>query len=309
MQHRVWLLVACAACGSGTAGLFTPRPVSVDAIRKACAMEVSCLSPPPLASAGDCVTQFELGLASGAGIFFGPSASDLDRIVGCASSNGDCASALACASRNHGPNWCATHSNGGCDGNVIIFCLSGWGLQQQDCGQFGLSCREANGAATCTNGNACMGTEPVHCVGSQIVQCNASTMLESSIDCAVALPGSTCMTFTDPGGGSTTGCFPAGGGCSPDGVRCDGTTGVTCQHGRELRVACGDFGSHCVLTGMGASASFNCVPNQTQCTSQTPDSCMGSSLVMCVNGQELGTQCSSIGFTSCQAVGLTAACH
>ena len=42
-------------------------------------MMLSCLPSPPLTPGASCVSQFETGLASGLGIFFGPSADNLER--------------------------------------------------------------------------------------------------------------------------------------------------------------------------------------------------------------------------------------
>jgi hypothetical protein len=73
MKSAILIALGCVACGSsGTGTSFPPRAVNPDAIRKACAMEVSCLKDPPLTPAGNCVSQFESGLATGIGIFFGP---------------------------------------------------------------------------------------------------------------------------------------------------------------------------------------------------------------------------------------------
>src|SRR4030095_12823071 len=118
-MHRLSLcLLACAACGSPAQSI-TPHQVSPDAVRRTCAMEVSCLPNPPISSGGSCVSQFENGLATGLRLFFGPSAADLQRYVDCSVAAPDCMSALNCASGNHGPTWCAANPSGGCDGDVL----------------------------------------------------------------------------------------------------------------------------------------------------------------------------------------------
>jgi hypothetical protein len=83
MRHVVAFVLVSAACGSPHSGI-SPQPVSPDAVRKACAMQLSCFSPAPITSGGQCVTQFEEGLAAGYGAFpFGASGADLARYVDC----------------------------------------------------------------------------------------------------------------------------------------------------------------------------------------------------------------------------------
>jgi len=309
MRRALVLLLACSGCGSSgsSSGPFSPRPVDPEAIRHACAMEISCFQSPPITPGGSCVSQFEMGLATGIGIFFGPSADDLQRYVGCASSSSNCTDALDCASVNHGPDWCNAHPNGGCDGDTLVYCVDGWGLERADCSAMGLHCATANGASSCSDGKTCdPTTSTARCDGNRYVQCNGSTKLESSVDCGKLYGGGTCMHLT-MGSSSTTGCFPpASGSCGQDGVTCDGATAVVCSYGTQLRVACGQFASHCVV---GSSGTFDCVPDASNCTASTADSCDGNALKMCVNGNLVDTACSSIGLTTCQSTGMNAKCY
>src|SRR5262245_33100006 len=183
----------CISCGSPhSQSPFSPHPVSADAVRKTCAMQLSCLTNPPITPGGKCVSQFEFGLATGVGIFFGPSASDLQRYVDCAGTASDCTTALTCASRNHGPDFCAAHPNGACDGDVRVTCQSGWGLYMTDCAALGMHCAMANGHASCTDGKSCDPMTPARCDGNHFLECNGGTGLESSIDCATFFDGGTC---------------------------------------------------------------------------------------------------------------------
>ncbi len=295
-------------CGSPRSPLIAPQPVHPDQIQRACAMEVSCLSPAPITPAGNCVSEFEVGLASGEGIFFGPSASDLSRYVGCANTASDCASALGCASRNHGTDWCAAHPNGGCEGDVLISCVSGWGLEQTDCAQLGMHCAPGTGgAASCTDGNTCVPqSTPSRCDGNRFVDCNAASGLESAIDCAAVIAGGTCQQVVS-GNASSVGCRPPqSAGCgSNDSETCDGTTLVACSAGAAVRVDCTQFGSHCMAM---STTTADCVPDGSDCTNQSPDSCVGGSLQLCVNGHFAQTACSSIGLGSCVTANGASAC-
>lgn len=300
MRHRFAgaLVALIAGCHGSHSPLYVPQPVNPDHVQRACAMEVSCLSPAPLTPGGSCVTQFETGLATGYGIFFGPSATDLSRYVDCANAHGDCASALDCASGNHGPDWCDAHPQGGCEGDTLISCVAGWGLEQRDCTQLGMHCATTTAGASCTDGNSCdPQTSPARCDGNRFVDCNGGTGLESAIDCTTAIPGGTCQQIVS-GSSSSTGCRPPPSpGCGvDDSESCDGTALVGCSGGAAVRVDCTQFGSHCVATSTTAA---DCVPDGTECTDQSSDSCVGGSLQLCVNGRWGQTDCTSIGFHQC----------
>jgi hypothetical protein len=310
MHRSLIVALACASCGSPS--LFQPRSVNPDAVRKACAMEISCFAAPPIAHGGDCVSQIENGLATGFGILFGPSADDLERYVNCVNGASNCTDALNCASKNHGNAWCTAHPNSTCDGDTLVSCLDGWGIIQNDCTKFGMHCATANGASSCTDGNTCNPTVNASCNGNRVTSCDGITMLESSYDCGSQLPGSTCMTMTS-GTSSTTGCFfPPGGGCGATSVTCDGTTGVICENGISLRVQCGQFASHCVVMTDPqdpTKQNFSCATNATDCDPSTAtDSCNGNAIHMCVNGTYVDTPCSSLGLTTCQQGVGTAKC-
>lgn len=307
-MRKGWLLaLACVACGSSGGGLFSPEPVHPDAIRRACAMEVSCFPTPPISSGGACVTQFEEGLATGIGILFGPSAKDLARYIDCANSHGDCTSALNCASQSHGPSWCNAHPAAACDGDTLVGCTDGWGLSLTDCTQLGEHCTTANGASACTDGTPCDPAAPARCDGSRIVSCDSGTHLETRFDCAATISGATCAIETNGGATDATCTFSSGQVCMTDTESCDGTTAVDSACGTQiLRVACGQFDSHCVVDGDKA----DCVPDASDCDASAPDTCSGNALQICVNGKLTTTPCSDIGFTTCQApTGGSARCN
>jgi hypothetical protein len=298
MRGSLVVALACLSCSSTPGSLFSPRPVNPVAIERACAMEVSCFTSPPITPGGSCVTQFEVGLATGTGIFFGPSAQDLERYIDCANSSSSCTAALTCASRNHGPDWCNAHPSATCDGDTLVGCVGGWGLELADCTSVGLHCNTANGSSSCNDGKACDPTAAAFCNGSQLVTCDSVTKLESRIDCATIFSGGRCVSTTS-GTSSSTGCVPAPSpGCAADGATCDGKTAVVCSLGAQFRVDCGQFASHCAVDPMG---KFACVPDATNCASSMPDSCVGDSLELCANGSLVQERCTDIGLTTCDA--------
>jgi hypothetical protein len=307
MRHAVALVLVSAACGSSHTHLLQTYPVSPEAVRKACAMEVSCLSPAPITSGGSCVAQFEEGMATGLGIFFGPSSADVARYVNCASSASDCTSALNCASQNHGPTWCAAHPRASCDGDTVVNCVAGWGLELADCSQFGEHCRvAANGSATCSDGSSCDPTVGAQCMGNRYVTCQGG--LSSSIDCGSVIPGGTCRAIVNMSS-SETGCFGPGSAACPATTTemdsCDGATVVACSYGTQLRVDCAQFQSHCLI---GSSGKYSCAADATDCTQDSHDACVGNAIQMCVNGKWETTACGSFGLGSCQTTAMGVKC-
>jgi hypothetical protein len=306
MRHAIVLVLVGAACG--TTPLVSPQPVSPDAVRKACAMELSCLSPPPITLGGSCVVQFEEGLATGYGIFFGPSAADLTRYVSCVGAHSDCTSALNCASKNHGPDWCAAHAKATCDGDTLVGCIGGWGLELTNCATFGLHCVTANGQGVCTDGNPCDPTVSAHCSGNRYITCDSTTRLGRSIDCGTFVAGGTCRQIVS-GSTTETGCFGPGSATCPASVQdmssCDGTAVVACSYGTSLRVECGEFQSHCVAA---ANGKYGCTADASECTQNSPDSCVGNAIQMCVNGKWTATACSSLGLSTCQTTSTGVKC-
>jgi hypothetical protein len=258
-------------------------------------MNLSCLTWPPLTSGADCVADFELGISSGLGYFI--PAAELRRFVDCAVSSPDCATAAACASRNHGPDYCAAHSGASCDGDVLVSCSQSqpdWAVFTNDCASLGLRCVDLHdGRASCTDGTSC--DTSAHCDGNRYVSCDSSTHLAASFDCSLAGYQLECRTMS-ANGTTITGCFPPGPACSPDGEHCDGTTLVRCVAGGELRVDCTTWGQHC---GVAASGRTTCIPNATDCTADSPDRCNGTAMEICVDGRYQAIDCSAIGLTAC----------
>lgn len=292
------MIALLSGCGSPHSTI-QPLPVHPDAVRKACAMEVSCFTTPPIASASACVEEIENGLASGFGIALGGSGTDLARFVDCANNNGDCTSALMCASKGHGPSWCSAHPTATCDGDTLVRCVGGWGLDLFDCAQNGLHCMTKNGVALCSDGNACDPATSGTCVGNDFVYCDKTALIGVSEDCGSLVSGGKCERITT-GTATITGCIPPGTASCPNTTTsktCDGTTTVVCEYGTTYRVDCGQFANHC--TPSGSFATGSCTPDASDCTPQSNDSCVGDAIQMCVNGKLQTQPCSSFGMTTC----------
>jgi hypothetical protein len=257
-------------------------------------MQVSCLDHPQFASGSVCVAQVEYGLASGAGILFGPSAIDLQRYVDCVTTSSDCAAVLACASAKHDTAYCAADAIS-CDGDTRVVCFGGWGLSLEDCTAEGLRCVSANQTSSCSSGVSCDWiTDHGHCDGPRIISCASGTHTEKIFDCRSLDTAASCGAVTDS---EDPECVKEGtGSCGPDSVRCEGKIGIACSHGLERRVDCGGFASHCVVR----DNSLSCEPDAAECARSSPDRCNGDTLEVCVNGHYVATPCSSIGLTTCE---------
>ncbi len=303
------VLLLGGGCNPSVAIISFPLPPVSDIV-KTCSIEVSCLISPPLESVSGCVSAFELGIATGQGAF-GHSAAELQRYVDCAKGAADCHAAVACASRNHGPDYCTAHPGNSCDGNLEVECntppeMADWAIYNMDCDAFGLMCETANGSAGCTNGVPCTANSPSQvCDGNRIVECPQIDLSEP-LDCGYVLTSSNCVMETENSVQVAT-CRPAGataGSCGSDSSRCDGDSVVSCRAGVATRFDCSQAGETCGLVG----ASGTCLPNGGSCEG-AGDSCQGDALVVCANGKLVSFPCASIGLTTCLTMASGAACR
>lgn len=302
MRHIcVFMSLGALACGSPSGG---SGSVDREAIVKTCALEVSCLGDAALLpTVAGCVDDFQLGIGTGAGIFFGPSASQLRHIVECGGAASDCDSGLECASFGHGPEYCASHPGSSCDGAVRVVCdaESGWAVLSEDCADRGLECIDVGGAAgsraVCTDGRSCdptMDAGPI-CEGSRLVRCT-SDGLRSSTDCAGLPIDATCGTYIDDAGAEQTGCVSTGPACVAADARCEGTVAIGCGNGREVRLDCAALvEGHCEAPDGG----LRCVPDASECSAADPDRCEGPVIVTCVNGRRVQIPCADLSLATC----------
>ena len=282
--------VAISGCGGNDSSKpYVGPTIDRVALNKTCAMAMSCVGVPQFQSGSSCVAQIETGIATGAGIL-GATAADLTRLIGCATSSNDCTSIIDCFTLNHGSDYCAAHNEYSCDGDTLIGCINGNGLEQQDCTKWGMHWAATSTSASCSDGNSCDPTAPGRCDGTTFINCDGDTSLESKTDCATVIMNGVC----EP----TLGCTPPlSGGCTAN--ACLGTTsGFVCESGRQLPINCGSFGETCDTSLK--TQSTPCAATGNECDG-TFDVCTSDHTTMqiCVNGSWMSTTCTSIGLTTC----------
>jgi len=291
------LLLAFFGCGSSPPPKVELPPMGD--IVKTCVMEVSCLRSPPVSSASECVWRLAYGILSGSGA---PelSSDELRRYIACGSQATDCATALACASRDHGPAYCSLQPGDSCDGNVLVRCAldasnADWTILTTDCAVLGERCEMANGSASCTTGEACEPTTAsARCDGDRFVGCNQNSHLVASYDCGVIASGATCVS--SPAG---TSCELPGPSCSGPNT-CDNDVLTVCQSGRERSLDCAQLGQTC---RGGRCEPKGCSP------SAVSDTCQSTMIRVCANGQFVSIDCASIGLATCEQNGSKVACR
>jgi hypothetical protein len=302
--------IAAAGACSGSDPPSPGHPFSRADIVRTCVFAISCLAEnAPIRPVGDCVDQFQTGIGTSAGIFFGPSGAQLEHIVECGAVARDCMEGLACASYGHGPPYCSANPGATCDGNIRVVCdsASGWAYESEDCAALGLACHEGMTAAgtmtaVCGDGTPCdEGSFPATCEGSRVLDCT-TIGIRASLDCATLGIPATCGTITNEDGTTEQGCIAVGPACDYSGSRCDGTAIVACSGGREARLDCSAIlEGHCEIDSSTTTPYAVCVPDATECTFETPDACDGASLRSCVNGRFASTPCGDLGFGGCGA--------
>jgi hypothetical protein len=255
----------------------------------------------PLLSTGSyCVDVLERGTASGLGMIL--TNAEMRRLIACAASASDCDAALACASRNHPPSYCASNPGDSCDGSTLVRCpaTTDWPILTTECAQWGLRCEVANGGASCTNGMQCDPHNAAHCDGDQLISCDPTTKLQASASCSQVLAGTVCRPA-----GSASDCLPAGNPCSTTGSSCAGQKLVACVGGETVTLDCAPLEATCTDTPSG----FDCVENNAACTRDSMDACNGDSMEICVHGSYAATNCRTIGKTACVVNGGITRCE
>jgi hypothetical protein len=310
------LAVGLVACRPATHP-FVPHPISADAIRKACAMAVSCLSEPVFQSGASCAALLQQGLATQMGIAPG-TAADAQRFVDCAAKTSDCNAVFECASQRHGPSWCATRRGRACDGDLLVSCLGGWGVIISDCAALGERCSMMNGSGTCTDGAPCDASAPPACgdivLGHFIVAdhashlrtCDSTTQLEALVDCGDLFREGSCASQIVDGTQAAT-CIPQSIGMCHGPITCNGSEANVCENNQAYEVDCSGIGT--CFPPM-SDLEFPCAPTASDCTTMSRDSCApDGTLEICVNGRWAPTSCPSIGLTTCEPTVLGARCR
>lgn len=292
----VLLVSAVTSCGDGggaaSTGTVMPAPQWVPSdVAKACVMALSCVSPTLTSSAGYCSYQLERTVV----------AADMDPALmgfaACTKTAASCTDALACASLNHGPDYCAAHPGSSCDGDLVIDCfpltMPHWTvtIPPTDCRALGMTCLDG----ICTDGKTCHDIITSQCIGTTIRGCEQSTGIEYATDCRLLYPDGVC----DVSLGRPECAPPKGGFCSSPNSGpwsiCQGDVLMDCQDLLETKVDCTKFASHCALDGDLA----DCVSDANDCTPTSPDRCNGAALEFCQDGRYRDFDCASVGLGPC----------
>lgn len=292
--------LGAAGCGGSSEPKAHVSPTLTSAaLDKTCVMAMSCLAVPEFQSGSACVAELELGIATGRGTFVA-GAADLTRLMACAASSNDCASILDCYTLEHESDYCNAHSEYSCDGDVLVGCFNGNGLQTFDCTKSGMHCAAANGSATCSDGKSCDPSLAGRCDGNTSVTCDSATSLESKVDCGIVVSAGVCD--------AELGCTPPLAGACTANACTSATAGFVCESGRQLPIDCSAFGQRCAASP--TQTDTPCVAAASECDG-TFDQCTadGASMQICVNGAWVTTACSSIGLTSCGTSSGVVACH
>jgi hypothetical protein len=238
--------------------------------------------------------------------------------VACAPNASTCDEWIACATHGHCASWCAVEGYGSdapdflmCDGDDVIVCgngTTGYGTIWQDCAAQGMHCQVVGYGAACTDGNTCTRASNPHCDGNRVVGCDGSTRLEQSQDCATG--GGQCVKVSLGTLGTTAGCTSSG--STPCDLEtyvptCQGTVATVCALGSVASVDCAAkaISGSCVPS----NGEVQCVPEASECTANTPDTCDGVIFVTCGTDQKLGRiDCTTLGFRTCGDIGGRVGC-
>ena len=220
-----------------------------------------------------------------------------------ASAGSNCAAAKKCLGGGNTPATCSGNAQS-CNGNTWQQCTpvagSGGndGIQTFDCAAYGQMCVTNNGNTNCGYGT-CSGLSAA-CVsadgtpgGSFVQTCNGG-ILERD-DC------SRFDSACNPNGvAHCRGNGPACNSLTNDAtVRCDGSVLVTCADGQEARQDCAKDGLGC-FSGVGGK-KFGCAAGTACDTGSYGAQCQGTKLTFCNKGLIQTVDCSSAGFTACNA--------
>jgi hypothetical protein len=300
MRRLVTLWLFVAGCGShaagGTGG--TAAPITQDVAARACIIAHACGLPLGM------VTAEEVGVTGcSVGVMFlndapeatsehiGPS--EVDCI---AKAGSDCDAVASCLNDGKGAQPCKQSS--GCDGSVILSCRADDGATANqtrfDCASFGEIC-------TAGQENACVdGT----CTG-QYERCdgNVSEICEGGVltrtDCSAQ--NATCSTTgLLPCVSNAPACTPVGDSAHFDGLRCEGTTLITCA-GHEQPRDCAQFGLGCFAFTEGNVSLARCQAGSQCDPFATAAACNGTMLTFCNDGLTTTIDCAALGFATCSA--------
>jgi len=304
MVILVGALVGCGGAREKGAGTVRVGAQWLPAeVTKACAMAVSCVSPGVSTSAGQCAYALERMVVTGTG---DPA---FEGFVACTKTAADCTAALSCASRGHGPDYCASHAETSCDGDLVIDCFPltkpQWTvtIPPIDCAAQGMKC--LNGM--CTDGKTCDDIVVSQCLGGTVIRgCDQLTKMEYRTDCRSIYTDGVCDVSTlEPM------CAPPQRGMCASPIAttyssCQGNILSGCEGLLDIKLDCSKMASRCGPDDQGFA---DCIPNASACKRDAPDRCNGAKLQFCQDGAWQDFDCASIGLGPCgSAAGGGVAC-
>ena len=281
---------------SGSTGSLSEQQVS---IIDACVIAASCGEAYPFVSASKCIDGFGLLWWYAEG-YAAPNPTIAAHLLQCAGvAHGDCAAFRSCFGGND-IALSGEYLDGTCQGQVA---QQGNNLSF-DCAAIGATCQSlvSTAGAVC-NHASCAGPTSVTCNGSIASHCSfGGQFLE--VDCAKS--GRVCADGAPPGAWPCVGTSDA---CMPGGTSCVGDTASYCAGGKLATFDCQGtlFRTACSPSSLATEADPPCKYKADTCL-PAADSCSGTSIQLCVDGDFVDVDCKALGFTGCSPTTTGAAC-
>lgn len=219
-------------------------------------------------------------------------------VIACASEASSCDDVFACLGSGSSCN--AGSTSPYCDSDVLYNCVDAGASQgvliEADCADHGLACYSSpNGAPSiCAQSFCDPSTYAANCVGNVAYNCVGTGIVEK--DCSLLFPGTSCAVFDDAGYLVAQ--------CQGDGDPCDASFNPSCS-GANLNVCQDGFAyeREC-LPGLPCQIDPN--TNTASCGAMVtagcaPETCNGAELTYCLDGEPRTIDCTSFGFSGCEA--------
>lgn len=227
----------------------------------------------------------------------------LPSIMDCVAAAEDCDAVRACVG---GGTPCDPETYApACEGETLRYCLPtahGGVVARTRCAEAGLQCVASNtpmgAVAQCAHGPCDMGTAPT-CDGLTAKNCMLGGWIHQPCE---VWPGTQCA-LVDAMGMQLAQCEGDGAACDETHVpTCEGDALVICQAYKLYTMECPPGGACGVDPASGAGA---CWASTLFCGDET---CEGSTLSYCAEGEPRALDCTALGFTGCVAEEGSARC-
>lgn len=217
-------------------------------------------------------------------------------VVACAEQAGSCDEVFACVGQGDTCNAAGTMPY--CESDVLYNCANVGTTQgvliEADCSAHGLSCLSSpNGAPSiCAEGFCDPNVYVANCVGDVAYNCVGAGLVAK--DCALLFPGTSCGVADESGVTVAQ--------CRGDGEPCDATLKPACV-GDDVKV-CQDGFEYTRVCPPGLPCGVDPSTNAASCGATvtagcTPETCDGSELTYCLDGEPRVLDCTQYGFGGC----------